>query len=840
MTTFPDRPYSKLPEIYALTALVVWLELLMAAWPGAPDGSLVVFALVTGALMCGAAMHSWYIARPYLWQRDRSAVAVTIFWLLIAGTSSLFVEAHSGWTMVGLLAYAQVVMCSFVLGHRTLRLTLAAVLSVMLALTVLHRLSLAVSGTFWVLFAVISVVLLAYDRTARLAGPAGFARGERRYTSARLGAASAVTLAAAFFFSITPLIGEIDIGLGRIGSSRGGASTDWTVPEMAEEIGYGFADEVGTTEPELAGDVLVMTLDTVPATRGPLYVRGRAFDFFDGENWRIGAKVGEELVTIVSGETSLSHKLAPVSSAGSRGLTQIYTMHVTMPEVVFTVGRPEAVSFRDKDLIDETLKVTPDGLMRLDGLLLERNTGYTIKGMLDWPSEAQKKSRSAATGPSFEPYLQVPGALSRDVRMLAERVTREARAISSYEKALAIERYLRSQYRYSLVHDVRGNRVVDEFLFRAKKGHCALFASAMAMMTRSVGVPTRYVSGFLAQERGSNGYQVRGSDGHAWVEVFLDGFGWVSFDPTSPNDVPGEGLPRQSSDVARMGPSSGADFPGLPGREEMPRGGEQGGGSGRPGGEGTGGGQGSGGERGAGGGQEGGGGPDVAGAPGGNTEGPGQGPGPGDPSRPSPQGGSTGQQQGTQGPPRGGTGLVTAPGGGTRLPSMERDGRASEPPEVAETVEPQRPDPAKEAEDWRWLVATLSGLGLLGLGAIVLWKRAVKPKLEKQQVREALPLRIEEDPDPRRFVVRLYHTMLSGFSKIGLARKEAETPSEFVEVVARREPRLEPAVAELTELFQQARYNDDPVTPAAAARARSAWGAIARSVDRIHPREDEE
>src|SRR5262249_38312627 len=82
-----------------------------------------------------------------------------------------------------------------------------------------------------------------------------------------------------------------------------------------------------------------------------------------------------------------------------------------------------------------------------------------------------------------------------------------------------------------------GSQPVSTFLFETKSGHCEYFASAMALLLRASGIPTRMVNGFLMGEYNPVGddYIVRQSDAHSWVEVYLPGSGWVEFDPTPPD-----------------------------------------------------------------------------------------------------------------------------------------------------------------------------------------------------------------------------------------------------------------------------------------------------------------
>ncbi len=132
-----------------------------------------------------------------------------------------------------------------------------------------------------------------------------------------------------------------------------------------------------------------------------------------------------------------------------------------------------------------------------------------------------------------ETYLQLPPGLDPRIKQLAEDVTMHAS--NPYDKAAAIELYLKSHYAYTL--DLRGdpgNDPLAYFLFTRRAGHCEYFASAMAIMLREIGIPSRYATGFLPGEFNDIGgdYIIRASDAHAWVEVYFPGYGWMTFDPT--------------------------------------------------------------------------------------------------------------------------------------------------------------------------------------------------------------------------------------------------------------------------------------------------------------------
>lgn len=132
-----------------------------------------------------------------------------------------------------------------------------------------------------------------------------------------------------------------------------------------------------------------------------------------------------------------------------------------------------------------------------------------------------------------ETYLQLPEKLDPRIPELARKIT--ATANNPYDKALAMESYLRTNFGYTLnLTGNPGNDPLAHFLFETKAGHCEYFASAMAVMLRTVGIPSREVNGFLPGEYNDVGgdYIVRASDAHSWVEAYFPGSGWVTFDPT--------------------------------------------------------------------------------------------------------------------------------------------------------------------------------------------------------------------------------------------------------------------------------------------------------------------
>jgi transglutaminase-like putative cysteine protease len=129
-------------------------------------------------------------------------------------------------------------------------------------------------------------------------------------------------------------------------------------------------------------------------------------------------------------------------------------------------------------------------------------------------------------------YLRVP-PLDPRIPRLAQQIS--AAAANNYDKAAAIENYLKTQFGYTL--QLPRSPVADplsNFLFERRQGHCEYFASAMAVMLRTQRIPARVVNGFRGGEFNdlTGSYVVRARDAHAWVEAYFPGYGWVTFDPT--------------------------------------------------------------------------------------------------------------------------------------------------------------------------------------------------------------------------------------------------------------------------------------------------------------------
>ena len=132
-----------------------------------------------------------------------------------------------------------------------------------------------------------------------------------------------------------------------------------------------------------------------------------------------------------------------------------------------------------------------------------------------------------------ERYSQLPKDLPIRVKELAYDITKDQD--SNYDKLKAIETYLIDYtYSYTPGKVPEGSDFVDYFLFDNKRGYCTSFATAMAVLGRCIGIPTRYVEGYVVDynEKSEQGFIVRNTNAHAWAEAYFEGVGWIPFEAT--------------------------------------------------------------------------------------------------------------------------------------------------------------------------------------------------------------------------------------------------------------------------------------------------------------------
>ncbi|ELZ21023.1 transglutaminase [Haloterrigena salina JCM 13891] len=244
------------------------------------------------------------------------------------------------------------------------------------------------------------------------------------------------------------------------------------------------------------------------------YWRTGVYDRFAGDEW---VRTGDR-----------SDYSGPIG--GPPGETERVRQLVTAETTLGVMpAAPQPVSV-DGEFTQHT-RVSSHGQIHPNNPLVEGDTYAVESAVIDPGAAALQGAGTDYPDPIAERYLQTPEDTSNEFEARTAEIT--ADADTPYEKAVAIEDYLRSTKGYSLEVDRPTGNVAEAFLLEMDEGYCVYFATTMAQMLRAEDVPTRYVTGYTSgQQVDDDEYVVRGTDAHAWVEVYFPGHGWVAFEPT--------------------------------------------------------------------------------------------------------------------------------------------------------------------------------------------------------------------------------------------------------------------------------------------------------------------
>ncbi len=341
----------------------------------------------------------------------------------------------------------------------------------------------------------------------------------------------AIFLTSAVIFFLTPRIGlSLDIPLQRHGMTTSGFS------DRIELGGHGRIRD----NPQI-----VMRVE-VPSGKpgGPLHLRGVSFDHYERGRWSRSRNIEPTPFTrfisyhfVDAGPNRLTSRDAERLLSGTLR-TEVFLEPIDVA-VLFAPSRVVAVTLPETLLPEQGMKLVPGPGGEL--FVRDRKAGMHYTAYSDIRSPPQEDLAKAPELPKehdadLDVYMQVPKDLPPRVRKLAADLTQNAH--SPHEKATAILRYLQGYaYTTQIQRDER-YEPIEDFLFVQKRGHCEYFASAMAILLRLSGVPTRSINGYLGgSEWNDYGHYlvVRQQDTHSWVEVYLEGRGWVTYDPTPPS-----------------------------------------------------------------------------------------------------------------------------------------------------------------------------------------------------------------------------------------------------------------------------------------------------------------
>jgi transglutaminase-like putative cysteine protease len=303
----------------------------------------------------------------------------------------------------------------------------------------------------------------------------------------------------------------------------------------------GFSDHVDLgdvgvlrSDPSIALRFDLPDLPPPPPPRLTLRLRGTAFDAYDGRAW--GRTQNVRMPAEHALESADTYPLFRYPDP-ARDRRISFDLEPIDPPVIFLPLRTVGIHLRGQSqaLLGDSVTVQrgPEGELRY--------VGSDTRGLRYDAYLAGEHEIIAELLPAFDRwrYLATPPKLPTRIATLAKQWAENQP--TELLKARALEEHLRHDFRYDVNSPSGGKPMpLDDFLFESKRGHCEFFSTAMAIMLRDLGIPSRNVTGFVGgtYNRFGHYYAVREGDAHSWVEAYIDDPthpGWMTFDPTPPS-----------------------------------------------------------------------------------------------------------------------------------------------------------------------------------------------------------------------------------------------------------------------------------------------------------------
>ncbi len=313
--------------------------------------------------------------------------------------------------------------------------------------------------------------------------------------------------------------------------------------------GYSPGGELGGSLTGSAETVLEIELleGSLPSS---LYLRGQARDYYTGSSWE---KKEAEPLDDLDAAFSYVHNYDRSLKVQVSYLEPEKDLFGLFPSTELAI-----VEYNGND-DQENRDYQVDSFGNTKALHSDFKGDYILSGKEITDLDLQRiepKSELEKDPDQLLAFLQVPDELPARVEELAREIV--ADADEEFEKANLIRDYLR-QFPYSreTPNLPPGDDFVDHFLFEQQEGYCTYYASAMVILLRLNDIPARYVEGYRADlyilddymhshpedpvmQQTPRSMEIRRSNAHAWVETFLQGYGWVAFEPTSPYRIPAD------------------------------------------------------------------------------------------------------------------------------------------------------------------------------------------------------------------------------------------------------------------------------------------------------------
>lgn len=302
-------------------------------------------------------------------------------------------------------------------------------------------------------------------------------------------------------------------------------------PRKTRMVGFSDHIDLGVvgrlqTDPSIALRLTYADMPKTPPERLAVYLRGATLDRYDGQAWTKNQP-------LLLRQAEHERTVYPVRRWPNRGTDRSVTIELNPidPPIVFLPADVTALQIlpQMRGEGEDTVTLFRSAQDEFH-YAAEPSSGLRYRVFF-----GSNEAPCVSTLPPSErsQYLTLPPTITSRVSRLARDWA--GRETNPFAQAQSIERNLKQQYRYDLDSPSgAAKNPIEDFLFSSKRGHCEYYATAMAVMLRTLGIPSRDVTGFAAAtyNRFGHFYVVRQSDAHSWVEAWFEHVGWQRFDPT--------------------------------------------------------------------------------------------------------------------------------------------------------------------------------------------------------------------------------------------------------------------------------------------------------------------
>jgi transglutaminase-like putative cysteine protease len=326
--------------------------------------------------------------------------------------------------------------------------------------------------------------------------------------------------------SASPNLGELWVGLQEVRNEV--ATTASRLFASLDARGRGVGNPFGSRA-ILGGprDLGTEVLFDVRARDGR-YWQAMVYDRYTGDDW---ISTDDHKLLLPPGEA-----ISPNTWLMRREITQTVAIYLPSSTQLFAAPEPirvPALSSRANITFDQG-RVNSVSALYSQRTLRAGNVYQIVSAVSNAHPDALRQAGANYEDWIAQRYLQLPGSVTDRTRELAQEIT--AGHNNAFDKAQAIEQYLRENLRYDLAVPAppEGQDFVDFVLFDLEAGYCDYYASSFVVLARSAGIPARIAMGYAQGEydEDAKAFRVRANNGHSWPEVFFPEYGWIQFEPT--------------------------------------------------------------------------------------------------------------------------------------------------------------------------------------------------------------------------------------------------------------------------------------------------------------------